>query len=111
MKFGRFKVQLSDSAQGTRSPVARSAHTIVKANSVLILFGGHAETLIFDVLKLEWSVAVASPPSSMTTNKGFSLVLVQHKERDFLVAFCGFKKDPSNQVLIMEKVESSIIQT
>ncbi|KAL2506688.1 Galactose oxidase/kelch repeat superfamily protein [Abeliophyllum distichum] len=72
----------------------------------------HAETLIFDVLKLEWSVAVASPPSSVTTNKGFSLVLVQHKERDFLVAFGGFKKDPTNQVevLIMEKVESSMIQ-
>ncbi|WMV30127.1 hypothetical protein MTR67_023512, partial [Solanum verrucosum] len=57
----------------------------------------HAETLIFDVLKLEWSVAVASPASSITT-KGFSLVLVQHKERDFLVAFGRFKKDPSNEV-------------
>ncbi|KAK4372563.1 hypothetical protein RND71_007947 [Anisodus tanguticus] len=30
---------------------------------------GHAETLIFDVLKLEWFVAVASPSSSITTNK------------------------------------------
>ncbi|KAI3469422.1 hypothetical protein Pfo_026085 [Paulownia fortunei] len=71
-----------------------------------------AETLIFDVLKFEWSIAVASPPSSITTNKGFSLVLVQHKERDFLVAFGGTKKDPSNQVevLIMEKVESSLIR-
>ncbi|KAG8370004.1 hypothetical protein BUALT_Bualt14G0072500 [Buddleja alternifolia] len=71
-----------------------------------------SETLIFDVLKLEWSVAVASPPSSITTNKGFSLALVQHKERDFLVAFGGTKKDPSNQVevLIMEKVESSMIR-
>ncbi|CAN4113589.1 unnamed protein product [Withania somnifera] len=70
----------------------------------------HAETLIFDVLKLEWSVAVASPASSITTNKGFSLVLVQHKERDFLVAFGGFKKDPSNEVevLIMEKNEFSM---
>ncbi|XP_047981397.1 acyl-CoA-binding domain-containing protein 6 isoform X2 [Salvia hispanica] len=71
-----------------------------------------AETLIFDVLKYTWSVAVASLPSSITTNKGFSLVLVQHKERDFLVAFGGTKKDPSNQVevLIMEKVESSMIR-
>ncbi|PIN07508.1 putative protein, contains kelch repeat [Handroanthus impetiginosus] len=71
-----------------------------------------AETLIFDVLKFEWSIAVASPPSSITTNKGFSLVLVQHKERDFLVAFGGTKKDPSNQVevLMMEKVESSMIR-
>ncbi|KAL8524968.1 hypothetical protein ACS0TY_014557 [Phlomoides rotata] len=71
-----------------------------------------AETLIFDVLKCEWSIAVASPSSSITTNKGFSLVLVQHKERDFLVAFGGTKKDPSNEVevLIMEKVESSIIR-
>ncbi|XP_075477618.1 uncharacterized protein LOC142518699 isoform X2 [Primulina tabacum] len=72
----------------------------------------HAETLIFDVLKLEWSVAVASPSSSITTNKGFSLVLVQHRERDFLVAFGGFKKDASDQVevLRMEKIESSIIK-
>ncbi|KAL6517168.1 hypothetical protein OROHE_017874 [Orobanche hederae] len=71
-----------------------------------------AETLIFDVLKFEWSLAVVSPPSSITTSKGFSLVLVQHKERDFLVAFGGTKKDPSNQVevLIMEKVESSLIR-
>ncbi|KAL1543110.1 acyl-CoA-binding domain-containing protein 6-like [Salvia divinorum] len=71
-----------------------------------------AETLVFDVLKYTWSVAVASLPSSITTNKGFSLVLVQHKERDFLVAFGGTKKDPSNQVevLIMEKVESSMIR-
>ncbi|KAK4405600.1 Monothiol glutaredoxin-S4 [Sesamum angolense] len=71
-----------------------------------------AETLIFDVLKFEWSIAVSSPPSSITTNKGFSLVLVQQKERDFLVAFGGTKKDPSNQVevLIMEKVESSIVR-
>ncbi|KAL6548478.1 hypothetical protein OROGR_008899 [Orobanche gracilis] len=71
-----------------------------------------AETLIFDVLKFEWSLAVAPPTSSITTSKGFSLVLVQHKERDFLVAFGGTKKDPSNQVevLIMEKVESSLIR-
>uniref|UniRef100_A0A5B6ZML1 Acyl-CoA-binding domain-containing protein 4 n=1 Tax=Davidia involucrata TaxID=16924 RepID=A0A5B6ZML1_DAVIN len=70
----------------------------------------HSETLILDVLKLEWSIAVASPPSSITSNKGFSLVLVQHKERDFLVAFGGSKKEPSNQVevLIMEKNDSSI---
>ncbi|KAM3707629.1 hypothetical protein ACB098_02G039900 [Castanea mollissima] len=69
----------------------------------------HVETLVFDVLKVEWSVAVASLPSSITTNKGFSLVLVQHKEKDFLVAFGGSKKEPSNQVevLLMEKSESS----
>ncbi|CAH9101978.1 unnamed protein product [Cuscuta europaea] len=70
----------------------------------------HAETLIFDVLKLEWSVVIASHPSSIITNKGFSLVLVQHKERDFLVAFGGFRKEPSNQVevLMIEKSESSM---
>ncbi|XP_028109348.1 acyl-CoA-binding domain-containing protein 6-like isoform X1 [Camellia sinensis] len=72
----------------------------------------HTEMLIFDVLKQEWSVSVASPPSSITTNKGFSLVLMQHKERDFLVVFGGSKKEPSNQieVLTMEKNESSIGQ-
>ncbi|KAH8499714.1 hypothetical protein H0E87_015086 [Populus deltoides] len=70
---------------------------------------GHSETLIYDILKMEWSVAFASPPSSITTNKGFSLVLVQHKEKDFLVAFGGSKKEPSNQVEVMgiEKNESS----
>ncbi|XAR57117.1 hypothetical protein NMG60_11025147 [Bertholletia excelsa] len=70
----------------------------------------HADTLVFDILKHEWSVAVASPSSSITTNKGFSLVLVQDKERNFLVAFGGSKKEPSNQVevLIMEKNESSM---
>ncbi|MCD7466040.1 hypothetical protein HAX54_002364 [Datura stramonium] len=45
-----------------------------------------------------------------TMSEGFSLVLVQHKERDFLVAFGGFKKDPSNEVeaFIMEKNELSM---
>ncbi|OVA12026.1 hypothetical protein BVC80_8993g29 [Macleaya cordata] len=67
----------------------------------------HAETLVFDVLKLEWSVAVASSPSSITSNKGFSLVLVEHKEKVFLVAFGGYKKEPSNQIeaLVMERSE------
>ncbi|TKY71997.1 Acyl-CoA-binding domain-containing protein 4 [Spatholobus suberectus] len=59
-------------------------------------------------IHFEWSVAIVSPPSSITTNKGFSLVLVQHKDKDFLVAFGGSKKEPSNQVevLITEKNES-----
>ncbi|KAK7387872.1 hypothetical protein VNO78_22669 [Psophocarpus tetragonolobus] len=70
----------------------------------------HGETVIFDIVKSEWSVAITSPPSSITTNKGFSMVLVQHKEKDFLVAFGGSKKEPSNQVevLIMEKSESAL---
>lgn len=34
-----------------------------------LCFPGHVETLIFDVVKHEWSVAVASPPSSVTTSK------------------------------------------
>jgi len=32
-------------------------------------FPGHGETLIFDIVKNEWSVAITSPPSSITTNK------------------------------------------
>ncbi|XP_004508299.1 uncharacterized protein [Cicer arietinum] len=69
----------------------------------------YGDTMIFDILKKEWSMAIASPPSSVTTNKGFSLVLMQHKEKDFLVAFGGSKKEPSNQVevLAMEKIESA----
>uniref|UniRef100_A0A2P2LZ11 Acyl-CoA binding protein n=1 Tax=Rhizophora mucronata TaxID=61149 RepID=A0A2P2LZ11_RHIMU len=72
----------------------------------------HSETLIYDILKMEWSVAFSSSPSSITTNKGFSLVLVQHKEKDFLVAFGGFKKELSNQVEVigMDKNNSSVDQ-
>ncbi|VVB15090.1 unnamed protein product [Arabis nemorensis] len=58
----------------------------------------HAETLVFDILKAEWSVASISSQSSITANMGFSLVHLQHKDKDFLVAFGGAKKDPSNQV-------------
>ncbi|KAG7551129.1 Kelch repeat type 1 [Arabidopsis thaliana x Arabidopsis arenosa] len=68
----------------------------------------HAETLVFDILKVEWSVANISSQSSITSNKGFSLVLLQHKDKDFLVAFGGTKKDPSNQVaaFIVDKNKS-----
>ncbi|TYH56036.1 hypothetical protein ES332_D09G279900v1 [Gossypium tomentosum] len=70
----------------------------------------HTETFIYDILKSEWSMAIASLPSSITTNKGFSLVLMQHKDKDFLVVFGGCRKEPSNQVevLIIEKNESSM---
>lgn len=53
----------------------------------------HTESLVFDVIKKEWSVAFKSPPYFITMNKGFSLVLVQHKERDFLIAFGGCTAD------------------
>ncbi|KAG4131863.1 hypothetical protein ERO13_D09G241100v2 [Gossypium hirsutum] len=70
----------------------------------------HTETFIYDILKSEWSMAIASLPSSITTNKGFNLVLMQHKDKDFLVVFAGCRKEPSNQVevLIIEKNESSM---
>ncbi|GLU08345.1 hypothetical protein SLE2022_252630 [Rubroshorea leprosula] len=70
----------------------------------------HAETLIFDIVKVEWSLVISSPPSSITANKGFSLVHVPHKDKDLLVAFGGSRKEPSNQVevLIMEKNDSSM---
>ncbi|KAL5097202.1 hypothetical protein RYX36_001529 [Vicia faba] len=69
----------------------------------------HGETLIYDIKKSEWFLEIASPPSSITTNKGFSLVLVQHKENDFLVSFGGSKKEASNQVEVLktEKNESA----
>ncbi|KAK1427034.1 hypothetical protein QVD17_15716 [Tagetes erecta] len=69
----------------------------------------HAEILEFDVLKLQWSVVHTSSQQSITTNKGFSLVLLQKKETEYLVAFGGLKKEPSDQVeiLMMEKNESS----
>ncbi|KAI4338512.1 hypothetical protein MLD38_023561 [Melastoma candidum] len=69
-----------------------------------------AETLIFDVLKFEWSVAAVASPSSVSTNKGFSMVLVQHNEKSFLVAFGGIKRElSSNQVeaLFLDKINDS----
>ncbi|THU62686.1 hypothetical protein C4D60_Mb01t07720 [Musa balbisiana] len=61
----------------------------------------HAETLVFDVLKLEWSASVVSPTVSITTNRGFSLLPVHHKDKSFLLVFGGYKKEPSNQVEIL----------
>ncbi|KAI3872493.1 hypothetical protein MKW92_028367 [Papaver armeniacum] len=93
-------------------PVAGSCG-ILCGNKWYIAGGGskkkrHADTLVLDVLKLEWSVAVAASPSSITSTKGFSLVFVHHKEKDFLVAFGGYKKETSNQieVLVMERHDS-----
>ncbi|XP_010524754.1 PREDICTED: acyl-CoA-binding domain-containing protein 4 [Tarenaya hassleriana] len=65
----------------------------------------HPETVVFDILKAEWSVASVSSQSSVAANKGFSLVLLQHKDKDFLVAFGGTRKEPSYQVeaLIVDK--------
>ncbi|KAL8162802.1 hypothetical protein V2J09_014291 [Rumex salicifolius] len=99
-------------AQGS-IPSPRSGSCSILCGSKWYITGGgsrkirHGETLVFDVLKNEWSVLLTSSPYSITTNKGFSLVLVQHKEKDFLVAFGGFKTEPSNQVevLFLEKNE------
>lgn len=70
----------------------------------------HPEILVYDILKLEWSVVLTSSQQSITTNKGFSLVLIQKKETEYLVAFGGLKKEPSDQVevLIMENNEVSM---
>ncbi|XP_011627422.1 acyl-CoA-binding domain-containing protein 5 isoform X2 [Amborella trichopoda] len=72
----------------------------------------HNETLVYDVLKHEWSLAVVSTSSSITTNKGFSMVLVRQREDVFLVAFGGSKKEPSNQVesLLIAHNEQSTCQ-
>ncbi|XP_074571202.1 uncharacterized protein LOC141827779 [Curcuma longa] len=61
----------------------------------------HAEILIFDILKFEWSTTVMSPSVSVITNRGFSLLPVNHKDKIFLLAFGGHKKEPSNQVEIL----------
>ncbi|XP_038972198.1 acyl-CoA-binding domain-containing protein 6 [Phoenix dactylifera] len=70
----------------------------------------HLETLVFDVLKFEWSVSVTSPGASVTTNKGFSVVPVRHSDKSFLVAFGGNKKEPSNQseILVLFNNEHSM---
>lgn len=50
-------------------------------------YTGPAETLIFDVLKYTWSVAVASPPSSITTNKVCPGLLTPQKKTKAHVVF------------------------
>nr|XP_043609213.1 acyl-CoA-binding domain-containing protein 5 [Erigeron canadensis]XP_043609214.1 acyl-CoA-binding domain-containing protein 5 [Erigeron canadensis] len=70
----------------------------------------HAEILAFDILKLEWSIVHTSSQQSITTNKDLSLVLLQKKDTEYLVAFGGLKKEPSDQieVLTLEKNELSM---
>ncbi|RVX22361.1 hypothetical protein CK203_001500 [Vitis vinifera] len=88
---------------------------------------GHAETLIYDVLKVEWSV-IAGPTSSITTNKtrsptwwdfalsiwsGFGWIqpsACAAQRKGFPCCIWGTKKEPSNEVevLIKEKNEVSI---
>uniref|UniRef100_A0A6V7QRR7 Acyl-CoA-binding domain-containing protein 4 n=1 Tax=Ananas comosus var. bracteatus TaxID=296719 RepID=A0A6V7QRR7_ANACO len=70
----------------------------------------HAETLVFDVLKLEWSESVTPPSTSIITNKGFSMVPVQHKDKILLVAFGGKVKEASNkvEVLVLVQIDHSM---
>ncbi|PON80298.1 BTB-kelch protein [Parasponia andersonii] len=96
------------------SPIAGSCG-VLRGTKWYIVGGGskkkrRSETLIFDILKVEWSVTTTARPSSITTSKGFSLVFVQHKDKNFLVAFGGSKKEASDQVevMAMEKIESPI---
>ncbi|KAJ3681117.1 hypothetical protein LUZ60_015606 [Juncus effusus] len=57
-----------------------------------------AETLVLDVSKYEWSEFIAPPSSSVTTNKGFSMVPLQQRDKLVLIAFGGNRKDPSDKV-------------
>ncbi|XP_078440500.1 galactose oxidase/kelch repeat superfamily protein isoform X2 [Wolffia australiana] len=71
----------------------------------------YAETLVFDVIKLEMSVSVTSPFASITGNKGFSLVPVHHKDKFFLVAFGGIRKESTNQVEILIVVKDEPVMS
>ncbi|XP_020586561.1 acyl-CoA-binding domain-containing protein 5 [Phalaenopsis equestris] len=88
---------------------------ILCGNRWYIVGGGskkkrYAETLVFDVSKLEWSVSVTSSNDSIAISKGFSLVSVHYNDKLFLVAFGGNRKEPSNQaeVLVTVKNEHSM---
>ncbi|KAG0475016.1 hypothetical protein HPP92_014702 [Vanilla planifolia] len=88
---------------------------VLCGNKWYIVGGGtkkkrYAETLVFDVSKLEWSVSVMSSNDSIANARGFSLVSVHHKEKLYLVAFGGNRKEPSNQIeiLVMVKHEHSM---
>ncbi|KAG0473297.1 hypothetical protein HPP92_015154 [Vanilla planifolia] len=80
------------------------------AAEYFVEINGYAETLVFDVSKLEWSVSVMSSNDSIANARGFSLVSVHHKEKLYLVAFGGNRKEPSNQIeiLVMVKHEHSM---
>ncbi|ONK61554.1 uncharacterized protein A4U43_C08F31170 [Asparagus officinalis] len=65
----------------------------------------YAETLVFDISKTEWSICPSNNASTITS-KGFSLVTMHHKDKIFLVAFGGNKKEPSNQIEILVMVKN-----
>jgi len=63
-----------------------------------------SETLMFDVAKMTWCDAVRSPSSSVVSNQGFSIVLIQRKEGTFLVAFGGYNRELSNEVEVLMSI-------
>lgn len=71
-----------------------------------------SETLIFDVAKMTWFYAVTAPSSSVVSNQGFSVVLIQRKEGTFFVAFGGYNKELSNEVeVLMSTLPEAALQS
>lgn len=66
----------------------------------------YPETWVFDVFKCEWSVCTRSQNASITNNKGFSLVTMHHKDKMFLIAFGGNRKEPSNQIELLVMIKN-----
>ncbi|XP_078175592.1 galactose oxidase/kelch repeat superfamily protein [Carex rostrata] len=67
----------------------------------------HAETLVLDVVRFEWSECVTPPGSSITSNKGFSMVPLCQRDKIVLVAFGGNRKEPSNKVEILVQFQNN----
>lgn len=51
---------------------------------------GHGETVIFDIVKNEWSVAITSPPSSISTNKVWLSFICCHILASLFSTFISF---------------------
>ncbi|KAJ4773075.1 Galactose oxidase/kelch repeat superfamily protein [Rhynchospora pubera] len=66
----------------------------------------HAETIVLDVVRFEWSECVTPPGSSITSNKGFSMVSLCQRDRVVLVAFGGNRKEPSDKVEILAQFQN-----
>ncbi|KAJ1695217.1 hypothetical protein LUZ63_011915 [Rhynchospora breviuscula] len=66
----------------------------------------HAETIVLDVVRFEWSECVTPPGSSITSNKGFSMVSLCQRDKVVLVAFGGNRKEPSDKVEILAQFQN-----
>ncbi|EFJ21456.1 hypothetical protein SELMODRAFT_417505 [Selaginella moellendorffii] len=93
---------------GGCSPSPRTGSSGVLVNNKWYITGGAqrgtrvAETIALDIPKMSWMNAMRSSLDSVASNQGLSLVVVQKKDRTFLVTFGGSgAKSRSNEVQVL----------